>query len=315
MTGKWKAKITPTRLAFSAADVLLDKAQNEQPMLRDHEGSIRVEKDICYTSNRKWKKYCKLDIYRKPSDMPQPVLFYIHGGGFAAGGKKYRRGFATWMAKTGICVINADYGLSPLFGFRESMAMLAEGVQWVADNAKKYNFDLDRVMVGGDSSGGYCALYLMDLSTDEALRKELNIQPFAFDFAGAYLNCGIYDMRKMLHTPVIGLVSGLLTKDMMGAYKREFEFHPDRELCSPIHYVNARFPKEIFLTYAKYDALCFGQTQQLMERLEECGVPYREYHSTNPLQNHCFMFNWQTKGQCAENNEQVFSFVEEFVNG
>jgi len=308
-----QAKLAPGYLVFHAVDILLDAPQNKQDMLYDTENEISVEKDICYTTNKKWKKVCKLDIYRKQGEGPQPVLFYIHGGGFDAGGKYCRRGMATWMAKTGICVVNVDYGLAPKYKFREAMAMLCDGLNWVAANASEYNFDLNRVMVGGDSSGGYCALYLMDLVSDPDLRAELGIGDIGLTFAGSYLNCGIYDLHKMLHTPVIGLVSGILAKDIMGSWKRGFDDHPDHLLCSPINYVNANFPKENFLSYAKYDALCFGQTQQLLKLYDQHGVPYEEYHSTNPLQNHCFMFNWQDKGQCAENNEKVFAFLKGFV--
>ena len=308
-----KAKVSPGFLVFRAVDIVLDGAQNEQPMLYDNNGEIEVIRDICYTDRKEWKKYCAIDIYRKACDGPQPVLFYIHGGGFDAGGKKYRRGMATWMAKTGICVVNVEYGLSPLFSFKESLQMLAEGMNWVADNAEKYGFNLDRVMVGGDSSGGYMALGCVNLTNNEEYRKAIGAEPVRLKFAGSYMNCGIFDLHKMLHTPVIGLVAGILSKDTMGAWKGQFDEHPDHELCSPINYVTADFPKEAFFSYAKYDALCFGQTQNLLKKLDECGCAYDEYHSTNPLQNHCFMFNWAQKGQCAENNAKVYQFIDSFV--
>jgi hypothetical protein len=49
-----------------------------------------------------------------------------------------------------------------------------------------------------------------------------------------------------------------------------------------------------------------------MKRLDALGVPYEEFHSTNPLQNHCFMFNW-AEGQCMENNTRVWNFIRKFV--
>lgn len=310
---KLKAKTSLGFLVFRAVDILLDGAQNDQPMLKDDKGEIQITKDICYTEQKKWKNYCALDLYRKPVDGKQPVLFYIHGGGFDAGGKKYRRGMATWLAKTGICVVNIEYGLSPLFNFKESLCMLTDAMNWVVAHAEEYGFDLNRVMVGGDSSGGYMALGCINLTTNETYRKAIGAPKSDLRFAGSYLNCGIYDLYHMLHTPVIGLVSGVLSHDTMGAWKRQFDQHPDHELCSPVNYVTADFPKEAFFSYAKLDLICNGQTQILLKKLDELGVPYEEYHSTQLLQNHCFMFNWKTTGQCAENNTKVFAFVEEFV--
>ena len=305
--------IAPGYLIFRAVDLVLDKAQNEQEMLYDTENEISVTKDIQYTENKAWQNYCGLDLYRKASETPQPVLFYTHGGGFDAGRKYHRRGMSTWMAKTGICVVNVDFGLSPRFTFKETLHMIVEAANWVVDHADEYNFDLSKVMVGGDSSGGWCALYMLDLATNPTLHEELGIPALRLKPNAAYLNCGMYDLRKMLHTLPVAPVSGVLTYDTMGYGKRTFEKSPDKELISPINYVNKDFPRTLFLSYSKWDALCYGQTQNLMKLLDGFGIPYEEYHSTNPLQNHCFMFNW-AEGQCMENNMRVWNFIKKYVD-
>ena len=304
--------IAPGYLIFRAVDLVLDKAQNEKEMLYDKEGEIEVTKDILYTANPAWQKHCGIDIYRKKCDGPQPVMFYTHGGGFDAGRKYHRRGMATWMAKTGICVVNVDFGLSPIFTFKETLHMITEAANWVVDHADEYNFDLSKVMVGGDSSGGWCALYMLDLSTDETLHEQLGIPALRLKPHAAYLNCGMYDLRKMLHTFPVAPVSGVLTYDTMGYGKRTFEQSPDKELISPINFVNANFPRTLFLSYSRWDALCYGQTQNLLKKLDALGVPYEEFHSTNPLQNHCFMFNWNG-GDCAENNKRVWNYIKKYV--
>lgn len=304
--------IAPCYLIFRAVDLVLDKAQNEHEMLYDTKNEISVTKDIVYTKDPAREKDGKLDLYRKACDGPQPVLFYTHGGGFTAGRKYHRRGMATWMAKTGICVVNVDFGLSPKYNFKESLDMIVEAANWVVDHADEYNFDLSKVMVGGDSSGGWCALYLLDLSTDDTLHGQLGIPALKLKPTAAYLNCGMYDLRKMLHTFPVAPVAGFLTYDTMGSGKRTFEQSPDRELISPINFVNKDFPRTLFLSYSKWDALCYGQTQNLLKLLDGFGIPYEEYHSTNPVMNHCFMFNW-CGGQCAENNAKVYDFIERFV--
>ena len=76
--------------------------------------------------------------------------------------------------------------------------------------------------------------------------------------------------------------------------------------------MNANFPRTLFLSYSRWDALCYGQTQNLLKKLDALGVPYEEFHSTNPLQNHCFMFNWNG-GDCAENNKRVWNYIKKYV--
>ncbi len=304
--------VAPCYLVFRAVDLVLDKAQNEHEMLYDTKGEIQVVKDIQYEENKEWQSSCGIDIYRKASEQPQPVLFYTHGGGFTAGRKYHRRGMATWMAKTGIAVVNVDFGLSPKYNYKETLHMITDSFNWMVDHADEYNFDLSKIMVGGDSSGGWCALYMLDLATDPTLHERLGIPAMKAKPAAAYLNCGMFDLRKVLHTFPVGAVAGLLTYDVMGAGKKKFEQSPDKDLCSPINYVNANFPRTIFTSYSKWDALCYGQTQNLLKLLDQYGVPYEEYHSTNPIQNHCFMFNWNG-GQCAENNAKVYDFIERFV--
>lgn len=296
---------------FKAADILLDIPQNKHEILYDRDKVLDIKKNIRYSKSA---KDCKLDIYRIPSKKPQPVLFYVHGGGFVAGGKDHRRGTVTWLAKMGICVVNVEYGRSPKYDFKESVKMLAEALEFVNKNARKYHFDTSRVMFGGDSSGGYCALYLTDICTNQELCKELGIKQPKIKPAGLYTNCGIFDLDRMLKIPVIGLVAGILSKEVMGAGRREFATHPDNKLCSPINYVNKNFPKEIFVTYSKKDIFCAGQTEKLIELLADFGITPKGYYATKLFDNHCFPLNWVGKAT-EENNRLLEKFVRDFVAG
>ena len=70
--------------------------------------TILCDKDVIYDEDL--PDVCKLDVYKVQSDKPQPAVMIIHGGGFSAGGKTYRRGHAQFMALNGFTVFCVDYG-------------------------------------------------------------------------------------------------------------------------------------------------------------------------------------------------------------
>ena len=95
------------RTAFVAIDYLFDAPQNNRRCTRFKNVEFVVDKDIVYDKSA--PEDCTLDTYYvKRKEGKYPVLFYIHGGGFVAGDKKYRRALSRWSAQMGYFVINVD---------------------------------------------------------------------------------------------------------------------------------------------------------------------------------------------------------------
>lgn len=305
------AALSPQHVLGALWNEMTDPVRNRAEAVRDPDGKIRVHRDITYIES---ERDARLDLYRAESDKLQPVVFYIHGGNFLSGDKKYRRGLCTWLAKTGACVVNVNYGMAPKYDFRESLDMLCRAADWVADHAAEYHMDPERVMVAADSAGAYYGLFLLEIATNGNLAYRLGIQPPKLKFAGALFQCGFYDLEMLIHLPVLGRPLGILTQGTMGAAKSSFDAHPDKELCSPVNFVNEEFPRKIFLSHAKHDYIAHGQTRKLKLMLDRAGVPYEEYCATSPIRRHLFMLQW-SGGQCAENNRRVQNFVTRFVNG
>ena len=98
---------------FVAIDKLYNPFQNERKMTKFKDVEFDIKTDIVYDTSS--PEACKLDTYRVKgqSGKKLPVLFYIHGGGFVAGDKHYRRALARWSAVQGYFVVNVNYGLCP----------------------------------------------------------------------------------------------------------------------------------------------------------------------------------------------------------
>jgi para-nitrobenzyl esterase len=101
---------------------------------------------------------------------PQPVMVWLHGGGFAighAGASLYHGG--RLAAAAGVVVVTVNYRLGSLgwlahpdlgggnWGLLDQIAAL----RWVRENIAAFGGDPDRVTVAGQSAGALCAIDLL----------------------------------------------------------------------------------------------------------------------------------------------------------
>lgn len=101
----------------------------------------------------------KLTLYRpsaKHFDKEHPVLMYVHGGGWILGSRLDHRSDMRWFAKQGWLVISVDYTLSTKERnmWDKTEGQIACAMTWAGQNAKKYDGDMSRFAMIGDSAGG-----------------------------------------------------------------------------------------------------------------------------------------------------------------
>ena len=294
---------------FKAIDVIFDFPQNKSRKKAYKGVDFVVEKDIPYFDN----DACRLDTYHlEKADGKYPVMFYIHGGGFVAGDKYHRRAVSEWYAMQGFFVVNVNYGVCPTHKFPAPLQHLVYALNWVGENADKYNLDLDKIVVAGDSAGAYYSTALISVAESKELQGKIG----AFTdlhFAGAYLNCGIYDIISALNANLPLDMGGVILKDFASIDKKDIDTYEYLDLCVIVGLVNERFPKS-FITYAEKDVFCKGQSERLIEVLKEKGVEVEEYHSTKFTSNHCFSLNWKGK-DAVTNNNLVEKFLARMAKG
>jgi para-nitrobenzyl esterase len=108
------------------------------------------------------------------SDKRCPVLFYIHGGGFAVGFGGEKRYDGVRLAARGIVVVTMNYRLNALgllahpalteeSGSSGNFAMLdlVEALKWVKRNISAFGGDPDQVTIAGESAGSMFVSMLM----------------------------------------------------------------------------------------------------------------------------------------------------------
>ena len=106
-----------------------------------------------------------LDFYQAKSDIPAPVLFFIHGGGWVTGDKKGIDVTAYLAAGVSVVSINYRYtshayaaGVKPPVAW--PMHDAARALQFVRSKAVEWHIDKARIGASGGSAGACSSLWL-----------------------------------------------------------------------------------------------------------------------------------------------------------
>lgn len=132
--------------------------------------SVSVEKDIVFAQKKDYQDNVidlALDLYQPENDNVEyrPAVILIHGGGMYTGSKDSYWDpivdLANDLAMKGYVCLSIDYRLNPEWeatgAFNETMKNAAEdvasAVDWVRENADKYNVNPKYIALAGYSSG------------------------------------------------------------------------------------------------------------------------------------------------------------------
>src|SRR3954464_10528467 len=101
-----------------------------------------------------------LDVHVPDGPGPFPAAILVHGGGFDGGSR------ATNMAPTfqpladaGFAWFSIDYRMGPDFRFADARADVDAAIAWVKANAGTYKVDPAKIVLAGESAGGFLVNY------------------------------------------------------------------------------------------------------------------------------------------------------------
>jgi len=101
------------------------------------------------------------DVYRPQDAKIRPVIVWIHGGALITGNRDLENThFLLVFAKAkGCAVVSIDYRLAPETKLTEIISDIEEAFRWLAgDGARQFHLDPRRIVVTGESAGGYLTL-------------------------------------------------------------------------------------------------------------------------------------------------------------
>ncbi len=143
------------------------------------------------------------DVAVPKGNGPHPVVVYLHGGGWIGGSPRTHRKLGMQFAEAGYLTINVDYRLAPEHPFPAGLEDCIYAVKWTGENAKRWNGDVSRLAVGGDSAGGN--LTAATLTSLAAEKYAGPAKPKA-----ALLIYGVYDFPATMKREQAGSIDGMV---------------------------------------------------------------------------------------------------------
>jgi triacylglycerol lipase len=164
---------------------------------REPYAGVEVVRDLSYGPNERHR----LDVFRatvaRPG--PQPVLLFVHGGGFVGGDKRmpgspYNDNVALWAVRHGLVGVNMTYRLAPQFPWPAGAEDVAAALRWVRQSIGAHGGDPRLIFALGTSAG---AVHVASYVTERELHPAADA-----GLAGAILLSGIYDLQGMPRNPM-----------------------------------------------------------------------------------------------------------------
>jgi acetyl esterase len=200
---------------------------------------------------------------------PQPVLMYLHGGGWVIGDLDTHDRECRILCNDTPCVVVAvDYRLAPEHPYPAAVEDAWAALQWLVRHAHELGGDPERVAIGGDSAGGNLAAIAALRARDAggpALRAQLLIYP---SVGGSLLSYPSHSENA--HAPFLPLDS---MRYFRGHYLGALDTTTDPEIA-PIHAAShKKLPAALIIT-AEFDPLR-DEGRAYARKLEEAGVAVR----------------------------------------
>ncbi|MCM3768070.1 alpha/beta hydrolase [Neobacillus niacini] len=96
-----------------------------------------------------------LDLYVPKNNRDNPVIIYVHGGGWMRGDKADVGDKPAFFTDKGYVFVSVNYRLFPNAAYEEMATDVATAVKWVFDHAEQYQIDIRRINLMGHSAGGH----------------------------------------------------------------------------------------------------------------------------------------------------------------
>jgi alpha-L-fucosidase 2 len=101
-----------------------------------------------------------LDLHVPDGDGPFPAAILIHGGGFDEGSKSTNpRPLMQPLADAGFAWFSIDYRLAPAAHLAEAFEDVQNAIRFVKTNAARYHVNAAKIVLIGESAGGFLVNY------------------------------------------------------------------------------------------------------------------------------------------------------------
>lgn len=219
-------------------------------------GFVHAEQATSVTRNLTYNPHGQLlDLYVPQRRDKKTAIMFIHGGGFKEGNKERMAFYASLYSKGGFVTTSINYRLAPNHVFPAAINDVRDALQWMKENADKYGYDANKIVLVGYSAGATLALNV-GLADDTGVAAIVSSAPAT--------NLEVLMMPVPDETPLHKILRHDLTTYMGG--------QPPR-LASPVFQVSENNPP-VFLFHGDEDSfVSVAQSVSLAQKLEQHNVP------------------------------------------
>jgi acetyl esterase/lipase len=132
-------------------------AQQPAPQRPSLPPGIAADYDVKYVADGESSQTLDVFFPEKRADKSQPLLIWIHGGGWSGGSKKQLPYLNLNQLPRGYILASIEYRFSRKAIFPAQIQDCQAAIRWLRARAAKYNIDPSRIGVGGESAGGHLA--------------------------------------------------------------------------------------------------------------------------------------------------------------
>ena len=201
-------------------------------------------------------------------------MLFFHGGGFSIGSIRTHDPVCKFFAKMlGWKIFSVEYRLAPENRFPIPLEDCDKSMDWLIENADKFEIDADKIAVGGDSAGGNIAACLCIKRIEEGKKepeRQILFYP-AVDTGGDY---------ESIKTFTDGYF--LLTKELLEWFGSNYLDESDYTniYAAPMNYEKLDLVPPALIITAGFDPLR-DEGKAYAEKLQNNGVKvdYEEYPS------------------------------------
>ena len=163
----WKVPVTWLRtFLLVIAGVLLVSVSSLLFAAQDH---VKVARNIYYGSGKDTDNALQsLDIYWLDNHKLNPVIIYVHGGGWAFGDKSNVNDKPTFFNDHKIAFISMNYRLRWEYTLYDQLEDVVSVVRWVKQHHRQYSLDPKKIVLMGEGAGAFLVSLV---GTDEDMLK------------------------------------------------------------------------------------------------------------------------------------------------
>lgn len=270
MTRRERARVKAAEMSLNLGELFL-----YVPFARRHKGIAKFRNERYAPQGRR----ALLDIYFKDTANGKPLFLYIHGGGFVSGLKNNRRFYCyNWVDK-GYVAVNIDYDYALNARHPEHLRQIFKGVEYALDRVAELGADTDRIVVAGDSAGGYFAAMIAAAASHRGIYDYFGIE---FKYRDTFTVAACVTVSAVVD-PVRSVATGfpqieLFAKAFFDMSKAELKAAADSEFVrrsAPDFYADEKFPPT-FVIGSSADKL-LSESEIFKDKLAASGVMHGFY--------------------------------------